>query len=82
MNKWIRELRTRNDDPLLIFGPLSVTETLPYGTPDDIRAAVQKTMALSRDHVSLVFFTSNTIIPDVPLDNIRAFWQSVQGSLW
>ena len=79
---WIRELHTRKGDPLLIFGPMSVTETLPYGTPDDIRAAVREAMDLSRDHVSLTFFTSNTITPDVPLDNVRTFWQSVQDSSW
>jgi hypothetical protein len=79
---WIRHLRTRQDEPLLIFGPLSVTTTLPYGSPADVRAEVYKAMSLARDHVSLVFFTSNTITPDTPLENVLTFWQSVLESSW
>ncbi|MDY7080690.1 MAG: uroporphyrinogen decarboxylase family protein [Chloroflexota bacterium] len=80
--EWIVERRTRNGDPLLIFGPLSVTTTLPYGTPDDVRAEVHRAMALCRDKASLVFFSSNTITPDVPLENIQTFWQTVLESTW
>lgn len=80
--EWIVERRTRDGDPLLIFGPMSVTQTLPYGTPDDVRASVAHAMRVCRDKASLVFFTSNTITPDVPLDNITAFWDAVHSSSW
>ena len=36
--EWIRNLCTRSGDPLLIFGAMSVTETLPHSTPEDVRA--------------------------------------------
>ncbi|MCB0116308.1 MAG: hypothetical protein KDD84_19545, partial [Caldilineaceae bacterium] len=62
--------------------PMSVTTTLPHGTPEDVRADVHRAMDLARDHVSLVFFTSNTITPDIPLENVRAFWETVRGSTW
>jgi hypothetical protein len=80
--EWIVERRTRDGDPLLIFGPLSVTTTLPHGTPEEVRAEVRRAMALCRGRASLVFFTSNTITPDVPLENIRAFWEAVLASRW
>jgi hypothetical protein len=80
--EWIVERRTRDDDPLLIFGPLQVTTTLPHGTPQEVAAEVRRAMAVCRDKASLVFFTSNTINPDVPLENIRAFWGTVLGSRW
>jgi hypothetical protein len=80
--EWIVDLRTRSGDPLLIFGPLSVTKTLPHGTPADVRAEVRRAMAICRDKASLVFFTSNTITPDTPLDNIRAYWRAVLESAW
>jgi hypothetical protein len=80
--EWIVDRRTRNGDPLLIFGPLSVTTTLPHGTPDEVRAEVRRAMDLCRDKASLVFFTSNTITPDVPLENIMAYWQTVLASSW
>lgn len=80
--EWIADLRTGAGDPLVIFGPMSVTTTLPYGSPEDVRAEVRRAMRLCRDKASLVFFTSNTINPDVPVENIRAYWDEVQSSRW
>jgi hypothetical protein len=80
--EWIVDKRARNGDPLLIFGPMSVTKTLPHGTPQEVRDEVQEAMDTCRDRASLVFFTSNTITPDVPLGNIRAFWEAVLDSHW
>jgi hypothetical protein len=80
--EWIVDLRTRDSDPLLIFGPLAVTTTLPHGTPEDVRAEVRRAMDVCRDRASLVFFTSNTINPDVPLENIQTYWRTVVESRW
>jgi uroporphyrinogen-III decarboxylase len=76
------ERRTRDEEPLLIFGPMQVTTTLPLGTPQEVRAEVERAMRVCRDKASLVFFTSNTINPDVPLENIRTFWDTVLASRW
>jgi hypothetical protein len=80
--EWIVDLRTRDGDPLLIFGPLQVTTTLPLGTPEDVRREVNRARELCRGKASLVHFTSNTINPDVPLENIRAYWDEVLNSRW
>jgi hypothetical protein len=80
--EWIVDLRTREGDPLIIFGPMQVTTTLPHGTPDDIRAEVHQAIDVCRDKASLVFFVSNTIIPDTPLENVRAYWETVLNSSW
>jgi hypothetical protein len=80
--EWIVNLRTRGGDPLLIFGPMPVTTVLPHGTPDDVRAEVRRAMDLCRDRASLVFFTSNTINPDVPLENLRAYFDAVLTNRW
>jgi hypothetical protein len=74
---WIVDLRTRSGDPLLIFGPMPVTKTLRFGTPEDVREVVDLSIDICRDRASLVFFTSNTINPDVPLENILAYWRAV-----
>jgi len=74
--------RTRTGDPLIIFGPMSVTTTLPLGSTADVRAEVRRAMDVCRDEASLVFLTSNTINPDCPLDNIRAYWDEVRNSRW
>lgn len=80
--EWIAKRRTRHGDPLLIYGPMSVTQTLPMGTPEDVRAEVRRAMDACRDEASLLFFTSNTMNPDCPLENIRAFWNTVLQSHW
>jgi uroporphyrinogen decarboxylase len=80
--EWIVNLHSRRGEPLLIFGPLSVTGTLPFGTPDDVRAEVRRAMELCREKASLVFFSSNTINPDIPFDNVLAFWDAVVRSRW
>ena len=79
---WIVDLKTRHGDPLLIFGPISVTRTLPFSTPQEVRQSVQKAMDLCKNKASLVFFTSNTINPDVPLENLLAYWDEVKQSCW
>jgi hypothetical protein len=79
---WLVDLKTRTGDPLLFFGPMSVTTTLPHGTPDDVRAEVRLAMDICRDKASLVFFTSNTLTPDIPLENILTYWQTVLNSTW
>ena len=80
--EWIVDLHTRGGEPLLIFGPMAVTTTLPHGTPEDVRAEVRRAMRLCRDKAALVFFSSNTLNPDVPLENIQTFWQTVLDSTW
>jgi len=80
--EWLVKRRTREGDPLIIFGPMSVTTTLRHGNAADIKKEVEKTMSLCRQDASLVFLTSNTIVPDIPLENIKFFWQTVLDSCW
>ena len=61
---------------------MPVTTLMNVGTPDDMRAEVARAMDLCRDEASLIFFTSNTITPDIPFENVLAYWQAVQQSEW
>ena len=49
---------------------------------DDVRAEVEWAINTCRDKASLVFFTSNTLTPDVPLENIQMLWDNVINSTW
>jgi len=69
--------RTRDGEPLLIFGPLAVTTELPFCTPEEITAKVHHAIDVCKDNAALVLFTGNTINPDVPLENIRAMYRAV-----
>jgi hypothetical protein len=80
--EWIVDLRTRMGSPLLIFGPMEVATKFRNGTPSDIRQEVRHSMELCRDKAALTFFTSNTITPDIPLENVKTYWQAVHESRW
>jgi len=71
--------RTRDGEPLVIFGPLAVTTELPVCSPEEIEAKVHHAINICRGNASLVLFTSNTINPDVPLANIRAMYEAVRS---
>lgn len=71
--------RTRDGEPLVIFGPLAVTTELPVCSPEEIEEKVHQAVEICRGNASLVLFTSNTINPDVPLANIRAMYRAVKS---
>ena len=80
--EWIADLHTKNGDPLIIFGPMEVTTTMHNASPSEIHSYVNKVIDFYRDRISLVFFTSNTLTPDIPLENIQAYWSAVRESHW
>jgi hypothetical protein len=70
--------RARDGERLLVFGPLAVTTELPVCTPDEVHLKVRAAIETCRGRASLVLFTSNTINPDVPLENIIAMHEAVR----
>ena len=76
--EWIRNLCTRSGDPLLIFGAMSVTETLPHGTPEQVREDVKRNLAALAPGGGYVFNTVHNIQADVPPENIVAMWDALQ----
>jgi len=75
----IRAYEVLGTDGLIgVFGPLAVTTELPVCTPEEIRDRVRHAIDVCRGNADLVLFTSNTINPDVPLDNIRAMYDAIQ----
>jgi uroporphyrinogen decarboxylase len=72
------KLRTKKGEKLLIFGPFAVTTELPVLTPGELRAMVRNVAELCKDEADLVFFTSNTINPDVPYENLVAVYDEIK----
>jgi len=56
--------------PFLFFAGLNVTRTLPFGTADDIREEIEYVMSYTAEGRGLFFFTSSSIGPEVPLENV------------
>jgi hypothetical protein len=78
---YVASRRTREGNPLLIFGPLAVTTELPVCSPDEIRAKIRHAIDVCRDQADLVIFTANTINPDVPLENVLAMYDEARKPL-
>jgi len=67
----ICRMKTRDGNPLLIVAGVSVTRTLPHGTPSDVR----KEMAWLVENGpkdNLVLGCSSSIVPGVPWPNLEA----------
>ena len=75
----IIKMRTKSGAKLLIFGPISVTTELPVFSPEEIRKRIRYVAEICKDEADLVFFTSNTINPDVPLENLLAMHDEIRN---
>ena len=71
------KLRTKKGEKLLIFGPFAVTTELPVLNPEELREKVKYYAGICKDKADLVFFTSNTINPDVPYESLAAVYDEI-----
>jgi uroporphyrinogen decarboxylase len=59
---------------LAFYGGLSVQQTLPYGTADDVREETERLISLGRGG-GYILSPSHAVPKDVPLENMLAFIQ-------
>ncbi len=70
----------RRGRPLVLWGSISVTSTLPFGTPDDVRADVRRCVEIAeRTGMRLFLAPSSSVGPEVPVENIAAFFEYASG---
>ncbi len=67
----ICRMKTRNGGDLFIIGGVSVTTTLPLGTPADVRCQMDW-LVEKGPKVGLMLGCSSSIAPGVPIENIKA----------
>jgi len=73
----ICRMRTRDGEELLIIGGVSVTRTLPFGTPDDVRREM-KFLVEHGPRRGLFLAGSSSITPGVPWENLEALVEGFQ----
>jgi hypothetical protein len=66
----ICKMKTRSGDPLIIIGGCSVTRTLPFGTPADVRRELHW-LVENGPATGLFLGGSSSIPPGTPWENIR-----------
>lgn len=71
----IVKLRDRAGRPLIIIGCVSVVSTLPHGTPDDVRAAVERSFVLAGPGRGFVLSSTSSVLPETPFANLDALFE-------
>ena len=66
-------LRGTFGNQLAYYGGVSTQTTMPFGTPADVRAAVQKAaQELAPDRTGLLIAPSHRMMSDIPMENVAA----------
>lgn len=63
-------------DRLSFWGTLSVQKTMPFGTPDDVRAEVRARIRDVGHGGGLILAPAHVLGPEVPWENIVAFFET------
>ncbi len=63
---------------LLFMAGLNVTRTLPYGTTDDVRDEIEYVLDYTDGGKGLLFFTSSSVGPEVPLENVTSGYDYIR----
>ncbi|MCX7015507.1 MAG: uroporphyrinogen-III decarboxylase-like protein [Candidatus Sumerlaeota bacterium] len=74
----VEALMRRYRGRLAFHGGLSTQKTLPYGTPDDVRAETRRLLAMGAEG-GYIFAPAHAVEGDVPLENMLAFIETVMA---
>jgi uroporphyrinogen decarboxylase len=67
-----QELKREYGRDIAFFGAVSTQQTLPYGTPEDVRAEVRERIRVLGEGGGYICAGDHTILPDVPIENVLA----------
>lgn len=73
----IASLRTITGEDLIFFAGMNVTRTLPFGDTQDIRNEIDFVLDYTDGGRGLFFFTSSSIGPEVPVENILTAYRYI-----
>ena len=73
----ICRMKTRDGDPLIIIAGVSVTRTLPFGTPEDVRREL-RWLVDNGPKTGLFLGASSSITPGVPWENLQALVEGLR----
>lgn len=72
------EVKRRYGDRLALWGTIGTQTTMPFGTPDDVRAEVRRRIETVGYDGGLVLGPTHTLEPDVPWENIVALYEAIE----
>jgi len=72
------DIKRKFGDRLAFFGTIGNQTTLPFGSPEDVRREVQQRIETVGKGAGLVLAPSHLVEPDVPWENILAFFEAAE----
>jgi uroporphyrinogen decarboxylase len=75
----IHEMKRRFGDKVTFYGGVDVERTLPFGTPEEVRAEIRERAAVLGKGGGYILQTTHTILFDVPLENLTAYVEEVRA---
>ena len=72
------QVKNQFGDRLSFLGTVSVQKTMPFGTPDDVRAEVKLRMETIGRHGGLLLSPCHVLQPDTPWENIVACFDAIE----
>lgn len=76
------KLKRQFGDRLAFWGTVGTQTTMPFGTPDEVRAVVWERFQTVGRGGGLVIAPTQVIEPDVPWENIVAFFEAVEECVY
>jgi uroporphyrinogen decarboxylase len=74
----ILEMKRRFGDKVTFYGGVDVEHTLPFGTPEEVRAEVRERAATLGQGGGYILQSTHTMLFDVPLENLVAYVEEVR----
>lgn len=72
----LAQLKREFGDVLCFHGSIDVQHTLPYGTPEEVRAEVSERMEASAREGGVILCTAHNIPPETPVENVLALFDA------
>ena len=63
-------------DKIAIDGTIGTQSTMPFGTPDDVRAVIKERAETVGNDGALIISPTHVLEPEVPIENIKAFFET------
>lgn len=74
----INQKRGPKGEELIYFSGLSVSRTLPFGTPDEVREEVDYFLDYTDGGRNMFLFTTNVVGVEVPPENLRTAYEHIK----
>ncbi|MBM3213285.1 GNAT family N-acetyltransferase, partial [Candidatus Poribacteria bacterium] len=70
--------KTCKGEKLILWGSISVTTTLPFGTVDDVKESVERCFKIAAPGGGFALAPTSSILPETPLENILTMYNHGQ----